>query len=149
MKLKDVKKSIQLQNQILTNAKSNNSKLHIAFVNHNAKNFAKIGDSVKEELTEKQLELALTGDKGQVLYQEDKESFLFNKEGLRSLNRFVKELEEKEFIFKFYLTKFEALTEEEKEFIFKDNAYHANMDQELFDLLSNFISDLPEFKIAE
>ena len=149
MKLKDIKMSINLQNQILTNAKSNNSKLHIGLLNHNAKAFTKIGDSVKEQLAEKQLDLAITGDKGQVLYQADKESYMFDKDGLRALNRFVKELDEKEFIFEFYKTKFDNLTDEEKAFVFVDGHYHPNMDQELFDLLSNFITDLPEFKIAE
>ena len=149
MKLKDIKKSIQLQNQILTNAKSNNSKLHIGLLNHNAKAFNKIGDSVKEQLSEKQLDLAITGDKGQVLYQDDKESYMFDKDGLRALNRFVKELDEKEFIFEFYKTKFENLTDDEKQFILVEGQYHPNMDQELFDLLSNFITDLPTFNVAE
>lgn len=135
MKLKDISTTINAQSKIAEPG----SKLHIAFITHNQKRYIKLLDKdggFNQRLNEKRLELALTGDRGEVLYGENN-VYLYDREGTKKLNEFGKKLDaEIEEDFEFYMVEYANLTIDEKSKL-------VTLDSEEIEIVSRFISNIP------
>lgn len=134
MKLKDIIQTIDIQAHIAEQG----SKLAYSFEKKNRKAFDKLKDQDKgysEKLSNKQLDLALVGDKQEILYN-DKGGMIFTKEATKELNKFNKELLDEDYSFEFYIIDYSKLTDNEKNKI-------SNIDNEEYQILSRFISNIP------
>ena len=149
MTLKETALTINLQSQVVKLAKSNMTKLAYSFKNENFKNWNEINKTEYVDVIEdKRLELALVGTNKEVLLDE-KGNYKFTKEGIRELKEFDENLLNSEFDFTFYQVKFEDLTTEESEVFYKENEYKEEVDLEMYNALSRFITNLPVYKTYE
>lgn len=152
MKLRKINEAINISAQIVRAGKEPNTKLSLAHNNHNLKKYKKISDDFNEKLEEKRLDLALVGDIGEVLYDE-KQNYLFSKEGIKELTKYQKELLDTDYEFEFYTLDFNKLTNDEKSLFCKLDedgefiSYDITHDEEKHEILGILFTNLPEFKI--
>jgi len=135
---------IKFQKSIIDLAKSTNTKLVYSYTKNN-KELTKISTGLDEKLSDKRIDLCLTGSNGEILLNPD-QSYKFSKEGLRELNAFTKSLYEQEVSFSFMKTKYSDLSNEEK-LTFTDletGKYSMSIQEEEQEALHYIISDFPD-----
>lgn len=153
MKLKEIMTVLDFQKQIVSLAKSTNTKYCLGYHNHNHKNFSTLYENVyTKPFNEKKLELALTDTDGGLVF-DSSGNYKFNKENYKKLTEFSESLFEKEVEFEFYSTKFSSLSEKERSFYIKTEDgrefFSGIITEETYKLLSCTITELPELVYDE
>jgi hypothetical protein len=153
MKLQTIESVLDLQKQILSLSKSNNTKLTLAYSNHNLKNITLLKkEKFFKPLEEKKLELASVDSSNSLIFDNDG-NFKFTKQAFKELQDYQDFLKDQEVEFEFYKTNFNSLSDKEKSIFYiktEDKEFFINIiTEETYKLLSYIITDLPELKYDE
>lgn len=136
MRLEDIIITINAQASIIEKG----SKLAYAYEKKNKKNYEKLvtkENGYYEKLEDKKLDLAIVDEKTKAILYNEKGGMQFTKESEKEIRNYNKQLIKEEYDFEFYKIEYNILTDLEKEYI-------SSIDDEEYEILSRFISNIPK-----